>query len=239
VKSAASYLSDVDRHLDNARAHIAVAESGDAKRAAYEQAADEIVAAMATDETLTQVEVGRRIGKGRTWVQDLIAWRRARRDGLPFAHGRDVRYRERKVPTEHVDRVEMAAKLLADPEVAKGVLETPAAARSVVRQAIADQDADDREQARQARERRQKATAVPLPALFATMVRKIDDWVTGLRSVPDDALAELDGHPRDLVYERVDALRVEVDRWLRVLEEFPALDELPVIELAPRRARSA
>jgi hypothetical protein len=66
---------DVERHLAAAVEYLAIAESGDAEKSAYEHAADEIIAAMEADPTLGQEAIGRRVGKSRMWVRRLVAWR--------------------------------------------------------------------------------------------------------------------------------------------------------------------
>jgi hypothetical protein len=68
-------MTKTNKHLEAAAAYIAVAESGDAKRAAYEQAADEILAAQGEDPKLTQRQIGAAIGKSQTWVRELLLWR--------------------------------------------------------------------------------------------------------------------------------------------------------------------
>jgi hypothetical protein len=249
--SAVSYLSSAERHLDNAKAHIAVAESGDAKRAAYEQAADEILAAMADDSGLSTAHVAERIGKGQRWVQDLLKWRRAgARTSAPFSEARgtwDERKKEaeRKVPTGHADRVEMATKLLADPEVAKGVMSTPAAARTVVQEAVREHN----QGWKQIRKRQREVGAVPLPAIWVKLTQKIGEWGSTLHfyrrelaKITDDDLVGLNSYGRERVAktlaqfnDRLADLQLEVNRWRYALEETPAIDELPVIDIAAGR----
>jgi hypothetical protein len=250
VKAAATYLSDTDRHLEAAKAAIAVAESGDSKRAAYEQAADEILAAFAADDTLTQMQVGERIGKDRTWVGKLIRWRQTRDpDPLPFARNPDndfrARHEARKVPTQHVDRVEMATKLLADPEVAKGVMSTPAAARTVVQEAVREHN----QSWKQTRKRQREAGAVPLPAIWVRLTSKVGEWSSMLHfyrrelaKITDDDLAGLNNYGRERVAktlvqfnDRLADLQLEVNRWRYALDETPEIDELPVVDIASRR----
>lgn len=60
-------------HLQAARECIAIAESGDSKRQAYERAAEHVAAAI--DEGMTQAHVATGIGKSRTEVQRLLRWR--------------------------------------------------------------------------------------------------------------------------------------------------------------------
>jgi hypothetical protein len=67
---------------------------------------------MASDPTLTQRAVDKRIGKAQSWVSELLTWRAGdRRDDTPVARTDDDRrrrYVERQVPTRHEDRVEKA-----------------------------------------------------------------------------------------------------------------------------------
>lgn len=79
------YGQGVDAHLAAAVEFIAIAESGDAERSAYEHAADEIKAAMDEDPTLSQQAVADRVGKSRRWVRDLVQWRTSGQRGAPFA----------------------------------------------------------------------------------------------------------------------------------------------------------
>lgn len=74
----------VERHLAAAKEYIAIAESGDAERSAYEHAALEIEAAMQDDPGLTNVKVGKMIGKDEVTVRRLRAALRRARDGEEF-----------------------------------------------------------------------------------------------------------------------------------------------------------
>lgn len=84
---------EVERHLAAAVEYIAVAESGDAEKSAYEHAADEIIAAQAEDSTLSNVEIGRRVGKSRDWVRLLVQWRTNGDDVAPFGAQRQTQDR--------------------------------------------------------------------------------------------------------------------------------------------------
>jgi hypothetical protein len=75
----------VERHLAAAAEYIAIAEAGDAARAAYTHAADEIIAAKEEDPKLSNVEIARRLKKSDFWVRTLIRWRNDRSPGSPFS----------------------------------------------------------------------------------------------------------------------------------------------------------
>jgi len=75
---------DAEAHLLAAAEFIAIAESGDAERSAYEHAAIEIEAAMQDDPSLTQREVGRRIGKSDHYVRRLLRALAIASDGGEF-----------------------------------------------------------------------------------------------------------------------------------------------------------
>lgn len=63
---------DAEGHLAAAAEYIAIAESGDAERSAYEHAAIEIEAAMKDDPTLTNVQAGKAVGKSKDYVARLL-----------------------------------------------------------------------------------------------------------------------------------------------------------------------
>jgi hypothetical protein len=218
-----------EQHLEKATAYIAVAESGDAKRAAYEQAADEILAALAEDETLTHRAVGERIGKSYRWVGTLLAWRReGHAHALPFARGEaQERYAQRQVPTRHEDRVEMATKLLEDPTVAKAAVKTVMANPSHARRAIGvvmhDHNAEKRRQERERAAQRRADEAMPLPAYMAKMVEKMNEWSLGLAGLYDDLDELPEGRGRELVAAAAAQLAEQAQRWVDRLNGRPAL----------------
>src|SRR5215831_17972331 len=140
------------------------------------------LAAQAIAAGMTQRGYAAEVGTGKTRVGTLVAiWNRwgvhargqrprfkdayetAKTGSEDLVTRADTRSRqeERREPTRHDDRVEMAASLMTDPEVAKAVLATPAARH--VQQAVYRQDAEDREQVRQSRQRAAQAGALPLP----------------------------------------------------------------------------
>ena len=231
----------VTQHLEAAAGFIAVAESGDAKREAYVKAADEIIAAQAEAPTLTQAQIGERLGKGSHWVGTLLAWRKdpARSaQTMPFARGEhQQRYVERKVPTRHEDRVEMATKLLSDPQVAKtvaaAVTDPSTKAGRLISQQVHEHEAERRRE--QAEKARQKALdrALPLPAYMADMVVKMNEWSLGLAALVDDLDELPEGRGRELVADAARGLAEQAQRWVDKLEPKP---ELRVIEGRSRAA---
>jgi hypothetical protein len=223
-------------HLEAAAAYIAVAESGDAKREAYVKAADEILAAQADDPELTQAEVARRLGKGKDWVSRLLMWHQGDRSGAtPFARDPENDFRARseakKVPTRHEDRVEMATKLLADPEVvkaaAKTVLDPSTKAGRLLSQAAYDQDSEKRRHQRELEEQSRARRALPLPASMAKMVVKMNEWSLGLAGLIDELDSLPEGRQRELVADAARSLAVQAQRWVDRLEGKP---DLRVIE---------
>lgn len=222
-----------DQHLKAATAYIAVAESGDAKRVAYEKAADEILAAKADDPKLTHTEIGRRVGKGKRWVGTLMKWRQeAHAHALPFARGEaQQRYAERQVPTRHKDKVEMAEKLLADRTVAEAVVKKSSEASRRIQHAVHERDSDRLRQVAEQHRLQQETRArvmPPLPTHMAAMVMKMNQWSAGLAGITDEDLDGLpDGRGRDLVGEAASELTRQGQRWVKRLKK-PAM--LRVIE---------
>jgi hypothetical protein len=228
---------EAETHLEKATAYIAVAESGDAKRAAYEQAADEILAAMADDAELTQKAVGERIGKAQAWVSKLLKWHDEGHIGLPFSNTEAaIRYQQRTIPTRHEDKIEMAEKLLADPKVAKAavqkVMAKPSHSRRVIDHAVHDANAERRRAERERAEQRRADGALPLPAYMATMVLKMDEWSGSLAALVDDIDELPEGRGREMVSEAAARLARQAQRWVDRLERRPQLE---VIEGQARR----
>lgn len=220
-----------EKHLTAAASYIAVAESGDAKRLAYEKAADEILAAQAEDPVLTQRQIGDRIGKSQKWVYELLRWRNvdaAQRQPLPFSRTEhQYRYAERQVPTRHEDRVEMATKLLSDPVVMKTAVKQATQepeARAAFSRMVYDHNADRRRVERERAQQRAADGAVPLPTYMAKMVEKMNDWALGLAGLVDDLDELPEGRGRELVAKAATNLRDQAQRWVDRLEpERPAL----------------
>ena len=214
-----------ERHLSAAASHIAVAESGDVKRAAYEKAADEILAAQAKDPNLSQAEVGRRISKSPTWVKELLGWRRRPpEDDRPTPWARDpendfrARHEAKKVPTRPEDRVEMAVKLLADPDVAAKALEQalaePSKASRLIENTVAKKGAERRRKQMEAAQRQREDSALQLPAYMNAMVMKMAEWEAGMRDLEDDLDDLPEGRGRELVGETAQRLGETAYRWV-------------------------
>lgn len=172
-------------HLDKAAAFIAVAESGDAKIAAYVQAADEIIAAQKAEPGLSLREVDRRLGRGVGYARMLVRWRDGDRTHPPFGGParNEARYRqqERQVPTEPEDRVDMAHALLEDEAVVEQIFAKPSLASRRIERAVEEKQAAQRQRDREDRIRLDEAKAVPLPAYVAAMLVKLREWKLDVR----------------------------------------------------------
>jgi hypothetical protein len=145
---------------------------------------------------------------------------------------RGRRERERQEPTRHDDRVEMAAKLLADPTVAKEavprVLATPAPARSEparaqrhIKQAVSQAGAHERRRALEEAQRKAQATAAPLPAFMARIVLKVNEMAAALAQLRGDFAALPEGRNRELVVHALKQLDEQVARILVEMDEVP------------------
>jgi len=210
--------AQAEQHLEAAADYIAVAEAGDAKRLAYEKAADAILAAMAADESLTQRSVGERLGKSRQWVGDLLGWRARRDHGMPFSNvDAAARYRERQVPTRHEDRVEMAAKLLDDPQVREDFLAHPSPAQRKVEHDVRAKGAEERRAAIDRAEQRRVDEALPLPAHLRQIAARLDEVSITMAALRDD-VAELEPSAgADVLRASVQELIRQAEAWLEAL----------------------
>jgi hypothetical protein len=72
-------------HLETAREYIAIAESSDSKRAAYEHAADAVRAWIHEDPARSYRDVDRQLGTSEGYAGRLVRWRTSEDPGLPFA----------------------------------------------------------------------------------------------------------------------------------------------------------
>lgn len=83
----------------------------------YRRAADEIVAAMREDTTLSYREVGRRLDRDESWVRRLVQWRTSAAPATPFG-GPAERARRDDLAARKVlrERPEVIASALADAE---------------------------------------------------------------------------------------------------------------------------
>ena len=144
---------------------------------------------------------------------------------------RKARAEERRVPIRHEDRVEMATKLLADPEVvkaaAKTMLDPSTKAGRLLSQAAYDQDSEKRRHQRELEEQSRARRALPLPASMAKMVVKMNEWSLGLAGLIDELDTLPEGRQRELVADAARSLAVQAQRWVDRLEGKP---DLRVIE---------
>jgi len=217
------------------------------------------LAAEAVAGGMTRTEYGRQVGKSdqtisvyvRAWERwgsaarrnrprwaDAWATIKARSDEIVTRAEQRGRETERQVPTRHDDRVEMAAKLLNDPKVAKAaiktVLDTPSPARAAIDKVMYDQRATKRQKERDWAEQRRSAAALPLPAYMARMVEKMNEWSLGLAGLYEDLDELPDGRGRELVAKAAGQLAEQAQRWVDKLEGRP---DLRVIEGKASRAR--
>jgi hypothetical protein len=146
----------------------------------------------------------------------------------------DRRVAERVIATAPVeDRVEMAAKLLEDKDVAretfKTVIANPSYSRAAFDRAAYERNAEKRRKDRERAEQRAIDGAMPLPAYIAKMVEKIGEWSLALAALVDDIGELPEGPGRDLLLRVVTEHDRQVHQWLDVLE-VSRRPELTVIE---------
>lgn len=227
--------SAAERLLTEATAFIAVAESGDAKIAAYTKAADRIIKAQEKDPQLSQRLIGERIGKSGDWVSKLVRWRtngdynRHPPFGGPDSREAQRRFAERQEPTRHEDRVEMGRKLLSDPRVVRGVLEDPKANRRV-EQEISKRHAAERKQRMDEAAARARSEAAPLSAYMSSMIVKVNEWSAALLAVEPELAALPEGPARDTVLDVFREHLRQTQRCVAALEDRPQIED--VIEAA-------
>lgn len=117
-------------HLQRAREYIAIAESADAKRDAYERAADEIIAWVREEPTRTYRDADKSLGRGNDYTGSLVRWRTSGGPGLPFARRPADDSREAERLTERTLRD-------AGPEVVSRIIDDlPPERRSVIAQRL-------------------------------------------------------------------------------------------------------
>lgn len=126
----------VAEHLAQARECIAIGDAADAKTAAYEAAADHIIAAQREDTTLSYREIGRQVGKSDVWVGQLVRWRTtANAPSQPFSRPEGETERRDQSTTKGV-------LATAEPEVVERIVaDLPPERRDVVAGAVARADA--------------------------------------------------------------------------------------------------
>lgn len=145
--------STIDRRLNAAKKYIAKGDEF------YEKAADEIVAAQKEDPTLSYPEIGRRVGKSRTWVRTLVQWRTSGMTS-PTPHAREENAHQDITSTRRVARerpeefARVAAKAMEDPHIAQAVAanSSPQALRNAEDASAIESYERRRDQARHARE---------------------------------------------------------------------------------------
>ena len=218
-------------HLETAAAYIAVAESGDSKRLAYEKAADEILAAMTENPMLTVMEIGAHLGKGRDWVAKLLKWRKeGDRDLLPFAHAESQRrYVERTLPSRTEDRVEMAEKLLADRRVAEQVVERGEVGARYV--AIA-KSAKDAEWMAKQRENKPAEIILELQQQVPMLVEKLQDIHADFRAMVPDLKRITNLSDRRMLTRMIYDFRGTLDQWLEALSDPADVIDIKTRELS-------
>jgi hypothetical protein len=145
--------------------------------------------------------------------------------------------KERQVPTQPRDRIEMAATLLKDPKVMKAAIKqatTEQAAARVFSTIVYDHNADRRKQERERALQKARDGAMPLPAYMVRMVAKMNEWTGALAGITNDEIEELpEGPARDSIGLAALALAEQADRWVAILRRRPALQ---VIEGRARRS---
>jgi hypothetical protein len=222
--------------LTDVRELIVTVEGGKAEAYLYTQMALKIQEWMRANPTLTQGDVADMIGKGRSWVGEVLTWHKG---GVsretPFARGdwsRRTEVHERLVPTRHKDRVEMATKLLADPKVAKAaaktVLNTSTPAGRVLAQAAHDAERAQRQKDAERNLSRRQGKAMPLPAHMAKMVMQMNEWTRGMNALREDIDDLPEGRGRELVAKAAGDLAEEAWWWADRLQ--PGKPKLRVIE---------
>jgi hypothetical protein len=135
----------VERHLLAAAEFIAVAESGDAKRAAYEHAADEILAAQEEDPKLSLREIDRRLGRVSPYASKLVRWRKSgAQEPHPFG-GEEreesrIRWQAKRAASERPDAFVEAYRQA--PPAAQQQISTQLAQEPTVRIAVRKRDTE-------------------------------------------------------------------------------------------------
>jgi hypothetical protein len=209
-----------ERHLEEATAFIAVAESGDAKQAAYRRAAEEIEAAKQADSALSNREIARRIGKGDVYVGRLLdALLRARSTGefsIDWQRGDRDQVGAQKVAREQPDAF-VGAYRQAPAKVQRQIARQ-IAAEPFIGQEVSRHNAQERKRQVEEANRRRNATAAPLPAYMARMVVKINEWAAGLASIENDLEQLPDGRGREMVVDVLRELATQTQRCIDRLE---------------------
>lgn len=188
-------------HLARAKDYIAKGEDY------YRKAAEEIVAAIEED-GMTKRAVARELGRGETWVRDLVKWHESARPGAPFGgEDRNRQKREGEVRTA-----------LKDPERRQRALsELPTAQVEAIAREANEVAYDRAVAARQ--EKRDTPTQVT-PATAG-----VGDWNPG-ESWADKLIMRVHGNARDLARH--------VQQWGLVLGSMPQDEAFEYLDAAER-----
>lgn len=107
----------------NAELHLAKAQDYVARgEEFYRKAATEIVAAMDADPSLSSRQVAELLGKGKTWVNDLVTWHTSGREADTPYSGHTERNEKSAARRALRDSTpEQVAEILEDPEIRRNV----------------------------------------------------------------------------------------------------------------------
>jgi hypothetical protein len=210
-----------ERHLEEATAFIAVAESGDAKQAAYRRAAEEIEAAKLADPSLSNSEIARRIGKAYSYPARLLDALSRAREGGEFRIDWQRKDRDQtgaeKVAREQPDAFVRAlnqAPTKVQRQIARQIAAEPTPTRRFLEQELSRRNAEERKRQIQEASRQRDATAAPLPAYMSKMVVKINEWSAALASIEPDLESLPDGRGREMVLDALRELARQTDRCM-------------------------
>jgi hypothetical protein len=218
--------------LERGKPWVEVAESDDPqaiKTRAYEEIAKVIIEASETDPGLSQIEIGKFYKKSADWVSRVKIWYQNDRDRspTPFSNPRqrehDRRYKERQVPTQHRDKVEMAKTLLDDPQVLKEIVSEPTKSKTArkVRNAVTAMNAKERKEAIKREQQKARDQAMPLPVMLVRLMVRMREWAMDMSGLYPDVVAIPDDHPqRAEVGKAASDLRHQAHRWeLALMDE--------------------
>jgi len=140
-------MTETVDHLQMAKEHLVVAESGDAKREAYRQAAEHIAAAKQADPKLTNRVVATTLGKSGEFVQKVLQWRSSGYQAdTPWlmdekATGRaalsHTKATLRDAPLEQIERIVQELPPAAIVKIVQAGLEKPEIAHEIAKSADA------------------------------------------------------------------------------------------------------
>jgi hypothetical protein len=205
----------MNKHCQNAKKSITMAESADAKMALYRDAAEEIEKAINEDH-LTRREVAAQIGRSHTYVNRLLgALERSRstKNGQFVIDWRSGP--SRQVPVRSEGRADLATELMSDPRIVQAVLSSRTPAASNVRKAVAAENAAQRSRSVEEAERKRQATAMPINALYPKIAEKIGDWSNALMEIEEDLVEARDQLGASIV---ITALRMHAETCLRLAD---------------------